>query len=497
MTEPNMESASRQNSDASMRDMLAPLFRRKRTFALTFLAVLLGTVVTAFMFAHTHEAKMEILVNEQRLDPTVSAQSTQSQTAAPPVTDNDIGSEVELLQSPELLQGVVIANDLQDQERKGLLARLFPGRNDAWYIAKATKHLAGKLKIDNVSKTNLIEVMYKSSDPQLAYNVLQTLGRLYLAQHLTVHRPQGAYAFFASQTQKYQQALADSESQLADFTKTSGIAAPDLQRTAMAQQVVNSVDALESCRQIIAADKHRIEEEEARIKVTPDRSPTQQVSDSAQTLLQQLQAALLAAEVKKTQLMMKYDPSYPLVLEAEQEITETQAAIVTATKQQYINQTTDRDPTYELMREDIAKTQSDLAFHQASAQALEISIRTLQTQMLGLDQEAVKQADLSREVRANEANYLLYLSKREQERTSDALDERRISNVAIAVSPIVPILPSVSPGLAVLCGLMLAACLSAGAAFIAEYLNPALRTPGEVLEVLGIPVLASVSKQTA
>ena len=80
----------------------------------------------------------------------------------------------------------------------------------------------------------------------------------------------------------------------------------------------------------------------------------------------------------------------PLVQEADQEIAETQAAIVSATKQQYINQTTDRDPTFELIREDIAKTQADLAFHQATAGALEFSIHNLQMQMVDLDQKAVQ-----------------------------------------------------------------------------------------------------------
>jgi capsular polysaccharide biosynthesis protein len=39
---------------------------------------------------------------------------------------------------------------------------------------------------------------------------------------------------------------------------------------------------------------------------------------------------------------------------------------------------------------------------------------------------------------------------------------------------------------------VLAVFLGAGAAFLAEYLNPSLHTPAEVLEVLRIPVLASV-----
>jgi uncharacterized protein involved in exopolysaccharide biosynthesis len=118
-------------------------------------------------------------------------------------------------------------------------------------------------------------------------------------------------------------------------------------------------------------------------------------------------------------------------------------------------------------------------------------------QTLDLNRKAQEETDLVRDVKANEGNYLLYLSKREQERTSDALDEKRISNVAIAVPPVVPILPLVGPVLIVACGVVLAMFLGMGMAFLAEYLNPSLRTPDEVLEVLRIPVLASVPKQTA
>ncbi len=497
MTEPNLEDVSGQKSDPTLRDMLAPLFRRKRALAYTFCAVMLGTLVAAFILNNTHKATMEILVNEQRQEPTVTSQSTQGQASSPAVSDYDIGSEIELLKSPDLLQEVVIANNLQQRERESFTAFFHRGADDAWFRARAIQHLHSKLDISAVSKSNLIEVDYKASDPKLAYNVLQTLGKLYLAKHLEAHRPQGSYAFFAAETQKYQQALADSEASLADFSKAMGAAAPDVQRTDLAQQVVNAVGALESARQVIAADKRRIEDETARIKVTPERSLSQQSTDSAQALMQQLQASLLAAEVKKTQLLAKYEPSYPFVQEVDQEIAQTQAAIVSATKQQYINQTTDRDPIFVLMSEDIAKTQADLAFHQADAGALEYSIHSLQMQMVNLDQKALKQADLLREVKANEANYLLYLSKREQERTSDALDEKRIANVAIAVPPVLPILPWIGPALVMLCGVVLAAFIGAGAAFLAEYLNPSLRTPAEVLDVLRIPVLASVPKQTA
>ena len=102
-----------------------------------------------------------------------------------------------------------------------------------------------------------------------------------------------------------------------------------------------------------------------------------------------------------------------------------------------------------------------------------------------------------RDAKANEANYLLYLSKREQERTSDFLDQKRIANVAIAVPPSMPELPAYSPFLIMLIGLVLAVGVSVGAAFVAEYLDPSFRTPAEVMDILKMPVLASMPKKVA
>ena len=163
---------------------------------------------------------------------------------------------------------------------------------------------------------------------------------------------------------------------------------------------------------------------------TPARSSTTESSVAANLLLENLNATLLAGQIKRSQLLMKYDPNFPLVKEADQEIAETQAAIANAEKAKYVNATTDRDPTYELLREDKAKTEADLASEKATAAALVNSVAGMRAQMVTLDADAVKQSALIREAKADEGNYLLYLGKREQERTSDAFDLKRIANVA-------------------------------------------------------------------
>ena len=417
--------------------------------------------------------------------------------STPPVTEEEINSEVELLRSADLLREVVLANGLQEREKGTLSALLLSGQQSDWYISKAVEHLSKQLDIAVVTKTNVIDVSYKSSDPQVAYGVLKKLADLYMQKHLAVQRPTGSFDFFAQQTDNYKQALADAERRLASFGKDQGTVAPDVQRTFMAQQVVNFVANLHQAQQTIAADEQRIKDEDARLKTMPARSSTAEVSNDANLLLQQLQASLLAAQIKRTQLALKYDAKYPLVQEADQEIAQTQAALAEAKTTRYVDQTTDRDPTYELLRQDVARTQADLASQKATAVALTRTIQGMQTQMVELDRKALQQADLVREAKADESNYLLYLSKREQERTSDALDQKRIGNVAIAVPPSVPILPAYSPILVMLIGVFLASVVSVAAAFVAEYLDSSFRTPAEVGEVLRIPVLASFPRRVA
>jgi uncharacterized protein involved in exopolysaccharide biosynthesis len=484
--------------EATLRDILMPLFRRRRLVILSFCGVFLGAILASVILSNQYKAQMEILINRDRMDPVVTPeQFSQTAPTAPALTEQEINSEVELLQSEDLLKKVVLANNLEDKEKNSIWTRLMPKQDDDFYVSKAVEHLAKKLKVEAVTKTNMIEVSYQSHDPQLSYGVLNTLAAGYLEKHVAVHRPVGAYDFFAKETDKYQKALQESEARLASFGREEGVAAPDVVRTDLAQQVANSIAALQQAQQAISADEQRIRDEETQLEVTSARSATMQASNAADLLLQQLQANLLAAQLKRTQLVMKYDPSYPLVKEADQEIAETQAAIAEAQKTQYLNQTTDRDPTYEFLKEDVAKTKADLASQKATAAALSHSIDSMKLQLVDLDQKSVKQSDLIRETKVNEANYLLYISKREQEKTSDALDQKRIANVVIAVPPSVPVLPAYSAMLVLLIGLLLALFVSLGAVFVAEYLDPSFRTPAEVNDVLKLPVLASLPRQAA
>jgi uncharacterized protein involved in exopolysaccharide biosynthesis len=478
--------------------LVTPLFRRKRVLIATFLVAFIAIVLAGAVMPPQFTSHMAILVNRERLDPLVTTgTTTQMITVGNPVSEEEINSEAELLKSRDVLEKVVLANGLQNRAAGGFRKLFRPKQNEADKVERAVRSLAENIKIGTTTKTDLIEASYSSPDPRLSYGVLSTLGSLYLEKHVSVHRPPGSYEFFAQETQKYRKALEDSEARLRTFGEQRGSAAPDLERTNLAVQVTNSIGQLHQAEEAIAADQQRIGSDQQQMKVTPQRSATKQDIDSANLLLQNLGASLLTAQTKRTQLLLKYDPSYPLVKEADQEIADAKAAISQAEKTPFVNEETDRDPTFELLREDRAKTESDLAAQRANVAAIKNSVQSLQSQMADLDQKAVTQQDLLRDVKANEDNYLLYLSKREQERTSDALDKTRIANVAIAVPPAIPALPTHSFQFIAFLGLVFATVLSIAMAYVTDYFDPSFNTPAQLIDFLSIPVVVAVPKRTA
>jgi uncharacterized protein involved in exopolysaccharide biosynthesis len=488
--------------ELSLRDILLPIFRHKRLVIGVFCGVMLLSALVAWGWAaRYYVSSMQIVVDQSRSDPAVTPGENAAVQTNRPVTADQIASEMVLLQGPDMMRKVAATCGLA-KKKHWSLSNLFlpedPVQRRAAETEAAAAALGKSISVDEDKSSDVIDVKYGSlGNPETPACVLQNLSQLYLQKHLELKRPAGSTEFFADETEKYKEQLANDEEQLTALGRTAGVAAPDVLRTNMAQQVANSEGALYDARQAIVADQRRINDEQTQMAKMSPRTITQQSTNAADTLMQTLQSTLLADQVKRTELLTKFQPTYPLVVEVNQEIKETQAAIAKAQDMKYVNETTDRDPTYEFLQEDLAKTQADLASQRGTANALVNSINSMKMQMVDLNGKAVQQDALERTEKADAANYLLYLNKREEERSSDVLDKMRIADVAIAVPPIVPLIPAHSPVLVMMIGFVLATMMSIGAGVMAEYLDPSFRTPAEVAESLGMPVLASVPRQVA
>jgi uncharacterized protein involved in exopolysaccharide biosynthesis len=485
---------------ATLRDWAAVGFRRRRLIATSFCGLLIGTILfSVFWAARYYESEMQIFVTQDRTDPQVSSAPGAAVQSNTVITPDVMNSEMALLQAPDILRRVVVACGL---EKKYSLTDFMlpsdPARRNAIKIEKQATLLGKKIDVEVLKQADVLDVTYgRVGEPEVPACVLQNLSVLYLQKHVETHRPTGTSTVFSNEVEKFHTALMSDEQQLKEFGPAEGVVAPDVERTLVATQLVTTEGLLTTAKAAAAADQRRIAEVEAQLNSMPARRATLETDADAGMLLQQLYAGLLAAQLKRTQLAMKYNADYPLLKEADDEVKAAQAAIDQANSNHIMSRTTDQDTTYELLRQDLAKTKADLATQQASAASLAQSMHDMQMQTVSLDQKAIKQQDLLREAKANEDNYLLYLAKREQELSSDAMDRSRVANVSLAVPPVVPVLPAHSPFLVFAIGLILSVLISLSAAFVAEYFDPSFQTPAEVNGLLQVPVLASIPRQAA
>lgn len=502
------------------RDLIAMIFRRRRIMALSFSGIILGTILLLIFQPNRYSSEMKILVKRGRMDPIVTAEASATPQTDSAVTEEDLNSEMELIKSRDLLEKVVVACGLQN--RGSLWSDLFResakpataaqsgavapgnspanqnaiGQDDRVKVAKAVNRLAEKLNIEVVKKTHLISVDYDSTDPRLAAQVLNSVSNFYLDKHVTVHSTGGAYDFFQKASERYGQGLAEAEAHLMDFEHSSSVVSAQAEAT-LALQKYNEFDAtLKQTQAAIAETQRRIDTLEGQQQALPERITTQVRKSDDAVLLSQLQSNLLTLELKRTELLQKFEPTYRPVLELDAQIAQSREAIAKAEKDPLKDETTDQNPAHEWAREELAKAKADLAGLQARAAATAVAAKTYQDRARELGQMEVTQDDLIRNVKLTEDNYLLYVRKEEESRISDALDRGKILNVVVAEAPTVPALPSNKRPLTFLLGLLLATMTSLALVFGSEYFDQTFRTPDEVTNVLNLPVLAAMPQNT-
>jgi uncharacterized protein involved in exopolysaccharide biosynthesis len=464
------------------RELAATLFRRPRLVAASFGFVLLAATLF-LVFSERYESHFKVLLRRGRFDPVVSSQPASAMDfTRPEITEEELNSEVELLRDEDLLKQVVIMAELvpadtPDSERRAA-------------IEHAVRKLSRGLDVEALKKSNLIQVSYKDTSPERAARILSALSTLYVQKHANLQRPPGEIKFFDQQTAESERRLHQSEAEVVHFTRARGVASAALERD-IALQKLGEADA--AYRQI---DQDRVETERRiaslgeQLKSFPLRSVTLNHWADNPVVLEKMKTHLLELQLKRTELLSRFEPSYRLVQEVEREIAETRASIAAEALTPLRDETSDKDPNYEWARMELEKAQvqwDGLRARQSDASTQVASLRAFAQQM---QSDSVDQQDLMRAAKAEEDNYLLYLRKREEARIGDALDEHRILNVAIVEPPVASALPAHSVFLYFLLAFGLATAFSVGIAFTTDYFDPTIRTPDEACSLLEVPVLA-------
>ncbi len=473
---------SRGVTSLTLRELAAIFFRQSRLMAATFCCIVALSLVYGLL-SPRYESHFRVLLQHERSDPPVSAQGGNAvDFRRGEITEEELNSESALLRDDDLLRRVV--------STAGLVPVNTTGKKPGKELEQTVRKVASRLEVEPVRRSNLIDVRYRSRDPEKAAKVLSALTSAYMEQHVELHRPSRETAFFNEQAEASGKRLQHAEARLVEFTQGRGVSSAALERD-IALQKLGEAEA--HYRQITldqSQNEQRIAALRQQLASFPARSVTlKRWSDNPQ-LLQQEKGRLLELQLRRAELLTRFQPSYALVREVERQIEETRQAIAAEALTPVRDETSDKDPNYEWARMELEKSEVEReALHAGEATARE-QLANLRAVARERQSDSVAQQNLVRNAKIEEENYLLYQRKREEARIGDALDVQRILNVRLVEPPLVPVLPVHSMFFYLVLAAGLGLIASVAVAFIADYFDPTIRTPEEAQDLLNVPVLA-------
>lgn len=481
----------RMQSVPTLRDIAMVLFRRRKVFVWVF-GVMLACSVLYAITGTKYQANMKILLRPGRAEAPVSAAvNAPLDLTRIGISEEELNSEVELLRDSGVLRKVVEQAGVGGRDWLHWL-RLGEGRERR--IERSARRLAQQIAVQPVKKTNLIAVSYRAANPESAAKVLRCLSAAYMDKHMAVHRPPGELMFFEQLLEESRGQLNESGQRLLSFNRSQGVIVAAQQRD-LALRKLTDFEAEERQTAIeVAETRQRVKELQEQLLVLPERTVTQIRTADNPELLKSLKAGLLELQLKRTQLLTKFEPNHRLIQEVEQQISQTETAIAAENLAPVRDETTDKNAHYEWARLELQRAQVQMRGLEAKEAASGTHAAAWRRIATRLAQDAIVQDDLLNRLKIAEETHLLYVRKREEARMNDTLDEHRIINVAIAEEPVAPAIPINSKWTVLALGVLGAGVAGLGAAFGADYVDPGFRDPNDVLVILNAPVLASLPR---
>ena len=478
-----------------VRDWVAVIFRRRVVVAVSFLVLATLATCAAYLQPVYYEARVRLLVTRDRVDATVTPIQEGAVPNRSEVTEMELRSEAQILQSRDLLRGVVEACGLTPEstwpQRVLRPIRGEPALSPAMRLDRLVMDLSRRLRATVVERSSLIEVTYSSTTAAEAYCVLDRIAENYVEKHLTLQRPAGSLRFFQDAAAGYRRSLEAAEARLREFGQLVGTGAVELQTDLKVRRLGEAEALLQGTNAGIAELRERARTIEAQLASAPERRTTEMRTADNPQLMERLTSTLLDLELKHTALAARYEPAYLPLQDLEQQIEHTRAAIKAAAAAPLVDKTTDSDPTYDWLRAELTRTTAELAALGARAAATNRTVESYRGEIRDLSNRSIEHQDLERQLKAEEGSYLLYLRKQEEARIAQALDSQGITNVVVAEAPNVPGIPTSLRAPVWLGGMVCAALASLLLAFVVDFSDPSFRTPREVQQALDLPVFAA------
>lgn len=283
------------------------LWSRKLLITKIFIAVLIFFIVLTFILPKKYKVDADLYINKSNnsnmaeINPyVISELGAGSGMTALMTGSGTLANDLEIMQSPLVIDNVIRENDLRVKKLFGFITTKKTGQ----YLT-TEKFLKKGISFENKKGTNVVSIEYKNKDRELAYNVVASIVKNYIEvqKELNSEKSKSDKKIIEKGYNEAKNALE------AKVNSTSGIPEQALASTgglsAMSAFSSSAQKALSNLRgQIIAGEKSKIEVTEEAAKVAHLSSKlewakmVEEMSDSSKVVI--LKAPRLLEEYEQT-----------------------------------------------------------------------------------------------------------------------------------------------------------------------------------------------------
>lgn len=456
--------------------------KKKRLFIGTALSLMTVVVLVSYLLPKAYEAKSTVFVERNVINSLVRG------LAITPSMEERVKYLTYTMNSRSLLTKVI--NDLGlGRDSQAEMERL---------IADFQKNTDIKMK----EKDDLFVVSYKSGDPRLARDYVNTLVRRYIEENMSENREEayGANRFLAEQIKFFKDKLDQSDTEIIKFRKERGVfvALDD-------RKIVEELKDAEVGLDEIKIKKRELEGRRGMIlKQMKEERPT------GAGLFGRgggMDDRLMALQKRLADLLMIYTPNYPEVLRVKAEIEALKgrydggsAAAVAGTgggiggvEGAEESDLTMLNPIYQQLREELSKTGLELAALTAREEQIRRLMESKKSYLKSMPVEKKTLSDLEMQRATNKHIYEELIGRLGQSEVSKQMEvQDRASTFRIVDPAVLPLSPS-SPNRIkiILFGILAGLAGGVGAVVLRDYADRSVKSV-DALKGFELPVLAVI-----
>lgn len=506
-------------------DAMAILRRRTRLAVFTFIAVLVPSLLVTFLMPPLYQAEARLWVDRYSPAADYTADSPRGNSQVTTFRNLDreeeISTQAEMLRSRVIMEAVVdrlaLTQDKLDHIRdarrhvRALIDGVIDGARFLYNELKYLLHLSRRpsaeeeaylarvslvddaierIRVSPASDSNLLTVSFRSSDPQLARDVVNALVDEFMRFSGDMKQSR-ALNFFSDVSRKLARDLAEAESALLALRSSTRSYAPEQQRGMLLSQLSEAGERARSFEVAKAELRGRIGALQARLADEPAKIVVREQTRRDPTV-DALRAKLAELTHRRATVGRSGDSGSIPARQLDTEIAALRSALARPTANLSDTTVTELNPVHQQLREQLMRSEVELAALESQADAAARMLADYQRELAASAEGDVKIKEAERRVRHLEESYDLHLRNREQaqlreERSLASLSEVRIIDYAPYPLKAVRPRPLLYLGIALAAALLLAL----GVPFLTHFNDTTIRDARDIRRQLGVSFVAT------